>query len=133
MPTYSSRSSSSSSSQKSNSYKPKTTYNSLNKQNKPQPQKQSASVYTLNIKGGKKYIGYSSNPEKRINDHFNGRGAKVTQECKPISVHSINKCSSVQTAKNAERIVYNNMKNYHGKNNVKGAGNTSRFSLSNGN
>jgi predicted GIY-YIG superfamily endonuclease len=94
---------------------------------KPTPK---PSVYTLNLKGGKKYIGYSSNPEKRINDHFNGRGAKVTQENKPVSVHSVNKCSSIKTAKNAERIVYNNMKNYHGTNNVRGAGNTSRFSLS---
>jgi len=120
---YSSRSSTSNS--RSNTYK-STTYNSNNKSSsKPQP-----SVYTLNLKGGKKYVGYSSNPEKRINDHFNGKGAKVTQEYKPVSVHSVNKCSSIQTAKNAERIVYNNMKNYHGIDNVRGAGNTSRFSLS---
>ena len=91
---------------------------------------QSAYMYTLNLKGGKKYVGYTSNPEKRINDHFSGMGSKVTQECKPTSIHSINKCSSVQAAKNAERITYHNMKNYHGTDNVRGAGHTSRFSLS---
>ena len=113
-----------SSSSKSNSYKPTTNTNSRATSTKK------PSVYTLNLQNGKKYVGYSSNPQKRINDHFNGKGSKVTQESKPVSVHSINKCSSIQAAKNAERIVYTNMKNYHGTNNVRGAGHTSRFSLS---
>jgi len=87
-------------------------------------------VYTLNLKGGKKYVGYSSNVKKRIAQHFKGQGAAVTKECKPVSVHSVKRCRSKQKAKNAERIVYHNMKNYHGSDKVRGAGNTKRFSLS---
>lgn len=87
-------------------------------------------VYTLNLEGGKKYVGYSSNVKRRIAQHFNGTGAAVTRECRPISVHSVKKCSSKEKAQNAERIVYYNMKNYHGSDKVRGAGNTTRFSLS---
>ena len=86
-----------------------------------------ASVYALNLEGGKKYIGYSKNPKKRINDHFNGKGSQVTIKNKPISVHCINKCKSVQSAKNAETKMYYNMKNYYGENKVRGAGNTRGF------
>tara|TARA_Y100000389_G_C17222956_1_gene394224 strand:+ start:252 stop:578 length:327 start_codon:yes stop_codon:yes gene_type:complete len=87
----------------------------------------SASVYVLNLKGGKKYVGYSKNPKKRIKEHFEGNGAQVTKDNKPTSIHTINKCKSIQSAKNAETKVYYNMKNYYGKNNVRGAGNTKGF------
>lgn len=86
------------------------------------------SVYALNLPGGKKYVGYSNNPEKRIQEHFNGRGAQVTKNNKPISVHCVHKCKSVRAAKNAERNMYYNMKNYYGKDKVRGAGNTRSFS-----
>ena len=33
-------------------------------------------VYSLNLKNGKKYVGMTSNPEKRIGQHFLGKGAK---------------------------------------------------------
>lgn len=89
-------------------------------------------VYTLNLKGGKKYVGYTSNLDKRMDQHFSGHGSAVTRECEPVSVHSVTKCRSKQKAKNAERIVYHNMKNYHGLDKVRGAGNTKRFSLSQG-
>lgn len=93
----------------------------------PYYQKKSHYVYTLNLEGGKKYVGYTSNLNKRMHQHFSGNGSMVTKQCKPVSVHAVNKCSSLQAAKNAERIVYHNMKNYHGTNNVRGAGHTKRF------
>ena len=84
-------------------------------------------VYTLNLKGGKKYVGYTGNPKARMKQHFGGYGSAVTKSCPPVSVHSMKKCSSQKAAKNAERIVYENMKAYHGSDKVRGAGNTRRF------
>lgn len=81
-------------------------------------------VYSLNLEDGKKYIGMTSNPEKRIADHINGKGAQFTQKNKVVSVNHINQCSSKKAAQNAERIVYYNMKKYHGTKKVRGAGYT---------
>ena len=91
--------------------------------------KSNAYTYSLNLKGGKKYIGYTTNIKKRLNQHFSGNGSKVTQECKPISINHIQKCRNVNTAKKAETIIYKKMSNYHGKNKVRGAGHTKRFSF----
>jgi predicted GIY-YIG superfamily endonuclease len=81
-------------------------------------------VYSLNLADGKKYVGLSQNPNKRINDHFNGNGAKWTQIYKPQSVNHIQKCQNLQNAKKAETSVYYNMKKRHGSSNVRGAGHT---------
>lgn len=86
-----------------------------------------AYVYTLNLKGGAKYVGYTENPKKRLVDHFSGNGAKWTQKNRPISVNSIQKVSSVAYAKRLETIIYYNMKNYHGASKVRGAGNTRSY------
>ena len=48
-----------------------------------------AYVYTLNLKGGAKYVGYTENPKKRLSQHFSGNGAQWTQKHQPISVNSI--------------------------------------------
>ena len=42
------------------------------------------SIYKLNLQGGKKYIGKSSDVDRRMDQHFSGNGAKVTQKFKPI-------------------------------------------------
>lgn len=81
-------------------------------------------VYGLTLKGGNKYIGHTSNPEKRLNDHLSGKGSKCTQKFTPTKIDFIHKCSNQQAAKNAERHVYYNYKNYHGSDKVRGAGNT---------
>jgi predicted GIY-YIG superfamily endonuclease len=86
-----------------------------------------AYVYTLNLKGGAKYVGYTENPKKRFADHFSGNGAKWTQKHQPISVNSIQKVSSVAYAKRLETIIYYRMKKYHGASKVRGAGNTKSF------
>ena len=83
-----------------------------------------AYVYTLNLKGGNKYVGYTQEPSKRISDHFNGNGAQWTPKHQPVSVNSIQKVSSVVVAKSLETKIYYNMKNYHGASKVRGAGNT---------
>ena len=89
--------------------------------------KQGAYCYSLNLENGKKYVGYTKDIGRRLKEHFSGRGAKVTQQVKPLSVNHVQKCTSVENAKKAEKIVYNNMKNYHGIDRVRGAGYTKRF------
>ena len=84
-------------------------------------------VYSLNLENGNKYVGITSDPNKRFSDHFNGNGSKWTQKHLPISINSINQCKSLESAKNAERIMYDNMKNYHGSDKVRGAGNTKSY------
>jgi predicted GIY-YIG superfamily endonuclease len=91
------------------------------------PNKMSAYVYTLNLKGGAKYVGYTENPKKRLSQHFSGNGAQWTQKHPPISVNSIQKVSSVAYAKKLETIIYYKMKEYHGGSKVRGAGNTKSY------
>lgn len=86
-----------------------------------------AYVYTLNLKGGAKYVGYTEHLEKRLAQHFSGNGAKWTQKYEPLSVNSIQKVSSVAYAKKLETIIYYKMKNYHGGSKVRGAGNTKAY------
>ena len=41
-------------------------------------------IYKMNLKGGKKYVGKTTNFERRMDQHFSGNGAKVTKKFKPI-------------------------------------------------
>jgi predicted GIY-YIG superfamily endonuclease len=111
---------SSGSSKKSSGYSKKS--NSYNKNSD-----KTTYVYSLNLKDGKKYVGMTSNPEKRIGQHFLGNGAKWTQKNKPVSVNHIQKCKSLSNAKKAETIVYKKMRDYHGINKVRGAGHTKSY------
>jgi len=86
--------------------------------------KMPAYVYTLNLKGGNKYVGYTKNPKERLSQHFSGNGAQWTQKHQPVSVNSIQEVSSVAYAKKLETIIYHKMKDYHGGSKVRGAGNT---------
>lgn len=83
-----------------------------------------AYVYTLNLEGGRKYVGMTTNPNQRLNAHFSGNGAQWTQRYSPVSVNSIQRVSSAAYAKRLERTIYNNMRDYHGADKVRGAGNT---------
>ena len=65
-------------------------------------------VYSLELEGGRKYVGKTDDINRRFDQHFSGNGAKWTKKYKPIGV-----------------IVYKNMSDYHGKSYVRGAGNTS--------
>ena len=117
------------SSTSSTGYKPKQSTGYKPKQSTGYKPKKEAYCYSLNLANGKKYVGYTTNPEKRINDHFSGNGSKATQKYKPVSVNHIQKCKNVKNAKKAEQIVYQNMSQYHGTKNVRGAGHTSSVSF----
>ena len=41
-------------------------------------------IYKMDLKEGKKYIGKTNNFDRRMDQHFSGNGAKVTQKFKPI-------------------------------------------------
>ena len=41
-------------------------------------------IYKMNLEGGKKYVGKTTDVDRRMNQHFSGGGAKVTKKFKPI-------------------------------------------------
>ena len=82
-------------------------------------------VYSLNLEDGRKYVGKTDNIKRRLDEHVSGKGAKWTNKYKPVSVNHVQVCKSSETQAKAETIVYKNMASYHGKNVVRGAGNTS--------
>ena len=86
-----------------------------------------AYVYSLNLKNGKKYVGMTQNLEKRMGQHFLGKGAKWTQKNTPVSINHVQKCKSYESAKKAETIVYKKIRDYHGIKKVRGAGHTKSY------
>tara|TARA_Y100000817_G_scaffold281384_1_gene245993 strand:- start:292 stop:816 length:525 start_codon:yes stop_codon:yes gene_type:complete len=46
-------------------------------------------IYKMNLSGGKKYVGKTTNVERRMDQHFSGNGAKVTKKFKPINAKVI--------------------------------------------
>ena len=81
-------------------------------------------VYSLNLSDGCKYVGRTTNPEELFAQHFQGSGAEWTKLHAPTSVNSMQQCKSEESAKAAERIVYEKMRDYHGEDKVRGAGHT---------
>lgn len=45
----------------------------------------STSIYKLNLKNNKKYIGKTTNLDSRMKQHFSGNGSQVTKKFKPIN------------------------------------------------
>ena len=84
-------------------------------------------TYQANLKGGKKYIGRTTNPSRRFAQHRNGTGAICMKRYKPTSFSNVQKHSSLQQAKRAETARYYKTKEAHGANKVRGAGNTKPF------
>ena len=41
-------------------------------------------IYKLNLKYGKKYIGKTEDFERRMHQHFSGKGSQVTKKFKPV-------------------------------------------------
>lgn len=84
-------------------------------------------VYSLNCKGGNKYVGMTNNIGRRLSQHFTGNGAKWTQKHDPVSVNSVQYVNNTSYAKKVETIVYYKMKEYHGASKVRGAGHTKSY------
>ena len=52
-------------------------------------------IYKLNLEEGKKYIGKTIDIERRMEQHFNGYGAKVTKKFKPNDYEILDSCPGV--------------------------------------
>jgi predicted GIY-YIG superfamily endonuclease len=85
--------------------------------------------YTAELSNGGKYVGMTTNPLSRIKAHLEGRGSKVTQGAPPTRV-TLHPHYSVKAAKAAETKKYYEQKKQLGRDRVRGAGHTKRFSLS---
>jgi hypothetical protein len=46
-------------------------------------------IYKLNLENGKKYVGKTTNVDRRMDQHFSGNGSKVTKKFKPIDGKTI--------------------------------------------
>ena len=46
-------------------------------------------IYVLKLIKGKYYVGKTSNPKFRLDNHFNKNGSKWTKIYKPINIHQI--------------------------------------------
>tara|TARA_B100000424_G_C22838786_1_gene447735 strand:- start:305 stop:949 length:645 start_codon:yes stop_codon:yes gene_type:complete len=46
-------------------------------------------IYTLQLEGGKYYVGRSYNVPKRLNQHYNGEGSVWTKKYKPIRLYEV--------------------------------------------
>lgn len=82
-------------------------------------------TYSLELEGGRKYVGKTDDIKQRLDQHFSGNGSEWTKKYKPIDVNHVQVCTSKANQAKAETIVYKNMSKYHGKALVRGAGNTS--------
>ena len=49
-------------------------------------------IYRLDLEHGKKYIGKTTNLDRRMCEHLNGWGAQVTKKFKPLGGEVIDKC-----------------------------------------
>ena len=49
-------------------------------------------IYKLNLVGGKKYVGKTTNIDQRMNQHFSGNGSKVTKKFKPVDGKVVDEC-----------------------------------------
>jgi predicted GIY-YIG superfamily endonuclease len=79
-----------------------------------------AYVYTLNLKGGKKYVGMSENVDKRIDQHFAGKGAQWTKKHAPVSVANVIEVSDRNKAIRLENKITERLMKTHGVNKVRG-------------
>jgi predicted GIY-YIG superfamily endonuclease len=85
-------------------------------------------VYVLNLTEGRRYVGYSRDPERRIAQHKSGRGCEVTKEAKVVSVHSVREYRSENAALQGEKDEYHRQCSLLGNARVRGANSTRRFS-----
>ena len=75
-------------------------------------------IYKLNLENGKKYIGKTVDMDRRMDQHFSGKGSKVTQKFKPIDGEIVDVCNGFfsseleqdHTNKNINKFGYENVR-----------------------
>ena len=76
-------------------------------------------IYKANLSHGKKYIGKTTNIDRRINQHVQGRGAQVTKKFKPKSFEIVDEVPGYFSSEVEQYHTEKNIKKY-GYNNVRG-------------
>ena len=72
-------------------------------------------VYTLELANGNYYVGWTTDLNRRLYEHFNGAGAKWTKEHKPIRIVSV--CIGDKALENEET---RNLMEIYGPDKVRG-------------
>lgn len=83
-------------------------------------------TYITILDGNRRYVGSTANPDRRIAQHKHGHGANAVKGHTIKSVH-VKKHASIKAARKAETRLYHAQVARHGRNNVRGAGNTRKF------
>lgn len=76
----------------------------------------STSIYVLRLQGGKYYVGKSDDPQRRVEEHLQGRGAAWTRAHKPLAIEKIIPNASAFD----EDKITKEMMSKHGIDNVRG-------------
>lgn len=76
-------------------------------------------IYKLNLEDGKKYIGKTTNIDRRIDQHFSGNGSEVTKKFKPIDGEIVDEVNGFFSDKSEQAHTDKNIKKY-GYENVRG-------------
>ena len=79
---------------------------------------QETDIYKLKLENGKKYIGKTVDMDRRMDQHFSGKGSKVTQKFKPIDGEIVDVCNGFfsseleqdHTNKNINKFGYENVR-----------------------
>lgn len=86
-------------------------------------------IYCVNLKGGKKYVGKTENIDKRMNDHFNSRGSQVTKKNEPINYEILETTHGYLSSKKEQEYT-NKMIDKYGYANVRGGRYTNSNTMS---
>ena len=76
-------------------------------------------IYKLNLENNKKYIGKTTNIDRRMHQHFNGNGSMVTKKFAPKNGEIVEVCNGY-FSNNAEQQQTNKCIKTHGYQNVRG-------------
>jgi len=80
---------------------------------------QETDIYKLECKDGIKYIGKTTDINRRMNQHFSGNGSQVTKKFKPKNYKIIDTCPGYFSNKIEQKHTDKNIKKY-GYDNVRG-------------
>jgi len=86
------------------------------------------SIYIANLEKGKKYVGKTTNFNRRCEQHFSGEGAKVTQKFKPYEINEIEVVNGF-FSDHAEQELTEKTINKYGYENVRGGAYTNSETL----
>jgi len=76
-------------------------------------------IYKLDLEDDKKYVGKTTNIDRRMDQHFSGNGAKVTKKFKPKTGKIVDSCPGFFSDNLEQEHTNKNIKK-HGYSNVRG-------------